>query len=189
VEAEGTGWVFRPGYVATNAHVVAGADTNGVVIQSGRGGVPAEVVLFDPRNDVAVLYAPGLAAPPLRIELATPQPGTTGEVIGFPGDGPQTAVGGVITSVDRVQTPDIYNAAYVTRLLELVNSHIAPGSSGSPLVAADGGVEGMTFGEISSQGSTTPKIPAFMAMSQIDGDLSQGATATTPVSTGACIAD
>src|SRR6185312_16037934 len=67
VGIEGSGWVAAPGLVVTNAHVVAGE--NDTVVQVG-GELPdlrAEVVDFDPHDDIAVLRVPGLHEPPLSI--------------------------------------------------------------------------------------------------------------------------
>src|SRR6267142_2268101 len=54
VGVEGTGWVARPDLIVTAAHVVAGQSDTVVEVQSG-GRLPADVVSFDRRNDVAVL--------------------------------------------------------------------------------------------------------------------------------------
>ena len=51
--------VVAPGYLVTNAHVVAGAST--VRAALGSSVADAVPVLFDPDLDVAVLYAPDLA--------------------------------------------------------------------------------------------------------------------------------
>ena len=54
VGVEGTGWVAKPDLIVTAAHVVAGQSDTVVELQSG-GRLPADVVAFDRRNDVAVL--------------------------------------------------------------------------------------------------------------------------------------
>ena len=70
VGVEGTGWAARPDLVVTAAHVVAGQKDTVVELQSG-GRLPADVVAFDPRNDVAVLRVGNLG---LRgLPLATAQ--------------------------------------------------------------------------------------------------------------------
>src|SRR5262249_17388251 len=62
---EGSGFVISPQHVLTNAHVVAG--TTRLHVAHGTSKVlAAQVVLFDPNTDVAILYVPGLGAPPLR---------------------------------------------------------------------------------------------------------------------------
>src|SRR5699024_517227 len=63
--SEGSGFVYRDGLVATNAHVVAGSSELAVQV-AGRGRpYSAEVVEFDAEADVAVLRVPELEAPAL----------------------------------------------------------------------------------------------------------------------------
>src|SRR3954447_5517804 len=61
---QGSGWVAGNGLIVTNAHVVAGQDDT--TVQPGGEGPPydAEAVLYDSRNDLAVLRAPGVAGLP-----------------------------------------------------------------------------------------------------------------------------
>ena len=59
---EGSGFVFAPQHVLTNAHVVAGVQDGPTVTLRGHH-YPAKVVLYDPERDVAALYVPGLGAP------------------------------------------------------------------------------------------------------------------------------
>ena len=55
---EGSGFVYAPHYVLTNAHVVAGTDQVSVAVGNDR--LAATVVLYDPERDVAVLHVPSL---------------------------------------------------------------------------------------------------------------------------------
>ncbi len=57
---EGSGFVFAPQHVMTNAHVVAGVPHPNVDVNGTE--MAATTVLFDPKRDIAVLYVPGLAA-------------------------------------------------------------------------------------------------------------------------------
>lgn len=59
----GSGFVVAPGFLVTNAHVVAGFDR--LTVQDTAGSHDAEPILVDPALDVAVLSAPDLAAPVL----------------------------------------------------------------------------------------------------------------------------
>src|SRR5919202_4766150 len=83
---EGTGWVAAPDLVVTNAHVVAGEITTQV--QPGGTGVPlpARVVVFDEKNDIAVLRVGDLRLPSLP--LAEPKDNEPVAILGFPEDGP-----------------------------------------------------------------------------------------------------
>jgi S1-C subfamily serine protease len=59
-EVEGSGFVFAPGHVMTNAHVVAGVRSPTVQVAGTGRALPARVVAYDSRRDVAVLQVPGL---------------------------------------------------------------------------------------------------------------------------------
>src|SRR6202035_5139657 len=84
---EGSGFVYAPGHVLTNAHVVAGVTEGQEVFTTGNVTLPARVVLYDPQLDIAVLDVPGLNAPPLR--FAGPAAvGADAIVAGYPLDGP-----------------------------------------------------------------------------------------------------
>src|SRR6266545_1459694 len=73
IESEGCGGLlFGSGFpvsgnlVVTNAHVVAGTDNHRVITSRGTR-LPATVVLFDPRRDIALLRVPGLPVRPLPL--------------------------------------------------------------------------------------------------------------------------
>ena len=90
----------------TNAHVVAGADT----VRVGQGGelYDAAPVHFDPDLDIALLYAPGLPAPPLPLALIDPARGVTGATFGFPGGRALMARPAAVTHAYAAQGRDIY---------------------------------------------------------------------------------
>src|SRR3954466_9963606 len=58
---EGSGWIAKPGIVVTNAHVVAGEHDTTVQPLGNGPRYDAHAVWFDPRNDVAILRADGIA--------------------------------------------------------------------------------------------------------------------------------
>src|SRR5215207_121054 len=62
---EGSGWVAARNLVVTNAHVVAGEVATRVQPGSKHLPLPAKVVVFDVKNDVAVSRVKGLGLPPL----------------------------------------------------------------------------------------------------------------------------
>ena len=65
---EGSGFVYAPQHVLTNAHVVAGVTQGLTVTTPGGHALPAQVVLYDPQVDIAVLYVPGLNLTPLQFD-------------------------------------------------------------------------------------------------------------------------
>src|SRR5215468_651320 len=68
---EGSGFVISRAYVLTNAHVVAGVNADLSIVTANGTQHQAIVVRFDPQVDLAVLYVPGLPAPPLRFASAS----------------------------------------------------------------------------------------------------------------------
>jgi S1-C subfamily serine protease len=141
---EGSGFVFAPQHVLTNAHVVAA--TAGAVVMDGRHArYAARVVYFDPRRDIAVLYVPGLHARPLRF-AASASPGSDAIVAGHPLGMPLTPAPARIGAKVAIGFPSIYGGRPVTRHVYPVRADIQPGNSGSPLLKPDGSVYGMVFG-------------------------------------------
>src|SRR5437588_835411 len=73
VGIEGTGWYATDYLVVTAAHVVAGEHDTGVEIPGLSGVHPADVVVFDSHNDIAILRVQERAA--FALPLVDPQPG------------------------------------------------------------------------------------------------------------------
>src|SRR5262245_22821433 len=122
---EGSGWVAAPELVVTNAHVVAGILR--LVVDDRRGkALAADVVAFDPTNDVAVVHVPGLEK--LALEMRESAPGTAGAMLGFPENGPYHAtpvrVGRNYTFVGR----DAYGRFPTPRRTTALRGTIHPGS-------------------------------------------------------------
>ena len=69
---EGSGWVVAPGLVVTNAHVVAGESDTQIQIDGVGQGHPAQALVFDPHNDIAILSVPGLGLRPLDLDVGAP---------------------------------------------------------------------------------------------------------------------
>jgi S1-C subfamily serine protease len=136
---EGSGWTAAQDLVVTNAHVVAGEQDTTVEVGGSSPGLPAHAVLFDARNDVAVLSVPGLALPALRL-VAGPASGTPGAILGYPENGPFEARAGRIGHTQTVLTDDAYGRGPVDRLLTPLRGVVRPGNSGGPLVDAGGAV-------------------------------------------------
>ena len=84
---EGSGWVAPRRPRVTNAHVVAGESDTVVETGGDRRNCPRNVVVFDTRNDIALLRVPGLDLPPLAL-AANPAARTPGVILGYPEDGP-----------------------------------------------------------------------------------------------------
>jgi hypothetical protein len=140
---EGTGWVARPNYVVTNAHVVAGERSTTVFGANG-AELNARVVAFDPDRDVAILYVPDLDAPALR--LAEGHEHENAAVYGHPGGGQLRVAGARIAKEINAEGKDIYNVKEgVVRNVYLLAAKLRPGDSGAPLVDKQGRVLGVAF--------------------------------------------
>jgi S1-C subfamily serine protease len=139
----GSGWVARRGLVVTAAHVVAGqTDTQ---VETGDNGrkLDAHVVAMDTRNDVAVLRVPGLGLRPLRI--VAPHAGRAVAIIGYPENGPLSAVPGRLGPTTAVLSEDAYGHGPVPRTITSVRGKVRHGNSGGPTVDAKGAVETTLF--------------------------------------------
>jgi len=179
---EGSGWVAAPGLVVTNAHVVAG-ETDTEVQPDGLGlGRGAQVVAFDPHDDIAVLRVPGLSLPALKL-AAGPRSGTAAAILGFPLDGPFDAEPGRIGRTNVVSTQNAYGDGPVLRSITSLRGRVKPGNSGGPMVDGTGHVVATVFAAL------TGNFPAggFAVPNAIVRRVVNGARAATrTVPTGRC---
>jgi S1-C subfamily serine protease len=141
---EGSGWAAAPDLVVTNAHVVAGEQDTTVEVGGDSPALKARSVLFDPRNDVAVLSVPALGLPALRL-APEPASGTPGAILGYPENGPFAATSGRIGHTQNVLTDDAYGRGPVDRLLTPLRGLVRPGNSGGPIVDTGGRVLATIF--------------------------------------------
>ncbi|MGA5582448.1 MarP family serine protease [Streptomyces thermodiastaticus] len=176
---EGSGFVFAPQHVMTNAHVVAGVRTPAVQIGGGGPFHRARVVLFDPDRDVAVLYVPRLSAPALRFDDSADR-GAPAVVAGYPNDGGLDLQAATVAARVRATGQNIYNNGTVTREIYSIRSTVRPGNSGGPLLTTDGRVCGMIFARSTSDRETGYALTA----AEIAEDARLAAESTTPVDTG-----
>jgi len=177
---EGSSFVYAPERVLTNAHVVAGAST--VRVQGPAGWLSAQVVLFDPGRDIAVLHVPGLAARPLALSSEVARSGQDAIVLGFPQDGPFDVRPARVRDRERITGHDIYGQLSVDRDIYTVRSVVRAGNSGGPLIGTDGSVLGIVFASALDSADTGFVLTAAEAA----GDAAQGRTASAAVSTGDC---
>jgi S1-C subfamily serine protease len=139
----GSGWVAGQGLVVTNAHVVAGADDTTVGVDGG-GEVDATAVHYDPRNDFAVLEAPGLDAPGLDLAAQAPA-GAEAAVIGYPENGPLTFASARLGSTGTVTSQDSYGRGPIERQMTPFRADVRSGNSGGPVVDTAGDVVATVF--------------------------------------------
>ena len=114
---------------------------------SGAGTYEARLILYDPRQDIALLRVPTASAPALRLASTAPQRGTrrrppwvTPAVVRSPSSRPSSP-----RAFDAAG-PDIYGAGSVTRSIVELRADVRRGDSGGPLLTAPGVVGGVIFG-------------------------------------------
>jgi S1-C subfamily serine protease len=142
LSVSGSGWVAGPSLVVTAAHVVAGQDET--TVETVRGRFEARAVAFDSRNDVAVLRtSEALGLPSLR--LGDAEAGESVVILGYPENGPFTAVPGRTGQTTTVISEDAYGRGPVTRTITSLRGRVRPGNSGGPAVDARGEVDTTVF--------------------------------------------
>ncbi|KUM82193.1 MarP family serine protease [Streptomyces curacoi] len=176
---EGSGFVYAPRHVMTNAHVVAGIDEPGVRVGGVGRSYESRVVLFDPQRDVAVLYVPDLRAPVLRFDDAATR-GDSAVVAGYPEDGDLNLQAATVANRVRATGQNIYSDETVTREIYSIRSTVRPGNSGGPLLTTDGKVFGVVFARSTSDDETGYVLTA----AEVASDAQRAAKATAPVDTG-----
>lgn len=161
---EGSGWVAADGLVVTNAHVVAG-DPSPVIELRGEGfGTNSKVVVFDRRNDIAVLSVPGFPARPLR--LAEASPGSQGAVLGYPLNGGYSANEITVGRTLAVLGEDAYAKGPIQRTVVVLRGLVRPGNSGGPVVDQAGRSVGTVYGKTDNGGGFA--VPSAVVRSDLE---------------------
>ena len=176
---EGTGFLYSPDRIMTNAHVVAGVDDPNVVV--GDTEVPATVVHYDEDLDVAVLAVQDVGRPFLRFDFDG-QERDSGAVLGYPQDGPYDVQSARIRSEQRLRSPDIYGQGTVVREVFSLRALVRPGNSGGPLVSDDGEVLGVIFAASVTDDETGYALTA----EQVRESAARGKLSADEVDTGRC---
>jgi Trypsin-like peptidase domain/Colicin V production protein len=179
----GTGFVVAPGYVVTNAHVVAGAGTHGVRVKAGGTLLDAVPVLFDPKLDIALLHVKGLSALPLAFAAHDPDRGALGATLGYPGGGSLTILPAAVSGRYPATGHDIYGRAQVRRQVLELRAAIERGDSGGPLILTDGTVGGVVFAEA----KTNPDVGYALSATEVASAVKPGLGRSAAVGTGDCI--
>ena len=138
----GTGFLIAPDLVATVAHVVnQSAALNLTVGDKGAGGTTNGVVVgIDPSADVALVRLDH----PVQGHVFTmadeaPRVGQEVAAIGFPVGDPMTLTRGTVSGLDRtIPIEEVQRSGLIE-----TDAAINPGSSGGPLLSADGQVFGL----------------------------------------------
>ncbi len=176
---EGTGFVYSPGRLMTNAHVVAGVDEPEVIVDGS--SVTAEVVYYNPDLDIAVLELDTSGVSPLAFDReAQPRDGVA--ILGYPQDGPYNVQPGRIRAAQRLRSPNIYGEGTVIREVFSLRGLVRPGNSGGPIVSSAGDVVGVVFAASVTDRDTGYAITA----DQVGRSATNGIANDDPVATGDC---
>lgn len=171
----GSGWVARPRLVVTAAHVVAGQRDTTIELGAGSGDrLRARAVVFDSKNDIAVLRVRGLRARPLA--MSDPDSGERVAVLGYPENGPFTATPGVLGNTVSVIAEDSYGRGPIRRVVTSLRGNVRHGNSGGPAVNEDGEVEATIFAaRVGSRGGyAVPSQIVRQALARARGAVSTG---------------
>lgn len=182
--SSGSGVVVARAYVVTNAHVVAGARSDGVsvIAPDGRRS-DARVVFIDPSLDVAVLHVPRLDAPALRFAINDPERGALGAALGYPGGGELTVVPAAVTGAYPATGRDIYGTTTVRRQILELHARIDRGDSGGPFVLTDGTIGGLVFAEA----RTDEEVGYALSPTEVARRITPAFSRTGAVDTGDCV--
>jgi len=178
---EGSGFVFAPHRVMTNAHVVGGVDEPTVQIGGTGQLYDATVVRYDWQRDIAVLDVPKLNAPVLNF-AADARTNDSAIVAGFPENGAFNVQPARIRGRIQANGPDIYHRGQVVRDVYSVRSLVRQGNSGGPLLSPDGRVYGVVFAKSLDSSDTGYVLTA----AEVREDALLGSTATARVDTEGC---
>jgi S1-C subfamily serine protease len=193
---EGSGWAVQPGYVLTNAHVVAGERRTSILTPSGQN-IPAEVVAFDASRDLALLEVGLLPEHPLPLDAApattTAQEqvvGTQGAVFGHPGG--QTALAPtpfLVRQYVEAVGRDLYDQHDTKRSVFVLASDLQPGDSGGAVVDRTGTVVGVAFAIAPDRPGTSYALSYTEVRGFLSANEPAGTGPKTAVSTGPCLND
>lgn len=136
----GSGFLISDdGYIVTNAHLVADAEYDAVIVRlADRREFKARVVGADAVSDIALLKIEARGLPRVRLgDPRTLQPGQWVAAIGSPLGLERTVTAGIVSAVGRTLPEESY--------LPFIQTDVAinPGNSGGPLFNVKGEVVGV----------------------------------------------
>jgi serine protease Do len=179
VSGVGSGIVLSSdGYILTNRHVVQGAQTLSVELDTTEQ-LPATVVEISKDQDLALIKvdATGLTAATIGDAKAI-QVGETAIAIGSPlGTYTETVTRGIVSGLGRTITVRDESTGRPATLQDLIQTDAAinPGNSGGPLLDVSGAVIGINTAVASSAAGLGFAIPIDRAATLITRATGQGA--------------
>ena len=149
---EGSGWIAADGVVVTNAHVVAGQDDTTVQLGGEGPRHDADAIWFDSRNDLAILRSSGLSGVRALAMRENAPVGTSGAVVGYPGNGPLTIGAARLGATSTVMSQDSYGRGPVRRRVTALRGIVKSGNSGGPVIDGRGRVLTTVFASTTGGG-------------------------------------
>jgi S1-C subfamily serine protease len=138
--------------VVTNAHVVAGQEDTTVQLGGEGPRHDADAIWFDSRNDLAILRSSGLeGVRSLNMRENAPV-GTSGAVVGYPGNGPLTIRAARLGATTTVTSQDSYGRGPVRRRVTALRGTVKSGNSGGPVIDGKGRVLTTVFASTTGGG-------------------------------------
>ena len=139
-DSQGSGWIYAPGLVVTNHHVIDGLANPVMVSPVGSGRMQGEVIGCDPENDIAVVRVPDLKSRPLEMKTESPALGELCVAIGSPHSYRESASLGIVSGLSRqIRKAD---GSVIEEMIQ-TDASVNPGNSGGPLINIFGQVLGM----------------------------------------------
>jgi S1-C subfamily serine protease len=179
-QIDGSGFVYAPQRVMTNAHVLAGVSDP--VVEAEGQDYDATPVYIDEEVDIAVLAVPGLPQLPLRFSGQDGDTGTDAIIMGYPGGGDLYVGPARVRDRGEISGPDFRNSRTVVRDVYALYGTVQAGNSGGPLFATDGSVLGVVF----ASAIDDPNTGYALTADQVARAASTGERSGAEVSTGAC---
>lgn len=184
---EGTGFIYSPGLVVTNAHVIAGA--RAISVDTVQGVFAARPIVFDLMRDVAVLWVPDISSDQLVLPALLPadndtvEPGQAVVVPGFPNNGAYRVAPARLLEHFILQSSSIYDTTIVKRQAYALLGGVVSGNSGGPLLNLKGEYLGIVFGVATDKDNTAYAL----SYSEVEPVLQKAMTTREEVSTGRCV--
>ncbi len=179
-QIDGSGFVYAPERVMTNAHVLAGV-TDPVVGAEGEE-YDAVPVYVDEEADVAVLAVPGLPQVPLDFSSEPAESGDDAIIMGYPGGGGLFVGPARVRQRTDISGPDFRNEETVVRDVYALRGEVRAGNSGGPLFDPEGQVLGVVF----ASAIDDPLTGYALTYEEVEDAAVTGAASSSAVPTGAC---
>lgn len=152
IQGNGSGFVVAPGLVLTNHHVIENAyDVEAVLLGGEEGSWIDSLVLADPRLDLALLaFAGDIGVPLILRDSDRPEIGETIFAVGSPLGLEGTFTQGIVSG---------YRDLGSTQLMQ-ISAPVSPGSSGGPVMDAEGRVVGVVVASFADGQNLNFAVPA-----------------------------